>query len=107
MKEPAIFINHILDSIEDIEDYSRNISSNQFLQDKKLQDAIIRRIEIIGEAVKNIPDSFRKKHPKIPWKGIAGMRDKIIHHYFGLDLDTIWNVVKEEIPTLKKEIKNI
>ena len=68
---------------------------------------MIRKIEVIGEAVKNIPTTFRNKYPNTPWKGIAGMRDKLIHHYFEVDLNRVWIAVTEEIPALKKQIQEI
>lgn len=71
------------------------------------QYAIVRAIEIIGEAVKNLPSSFKSKHPSISWKEIIGTRDKIIHHYFGVDLDIIWDIVNKDIPDLKKKILKI
>ena len=80
-KEPLIFIQHILDSIKNIEDFMRSASKSYFLKNKEKQSAVIREIEVIGEAVKNIPASFKSKHTNIPWKDIAGMRDKLMHHY--------------------------
>ena len=106
-KEPLVFIEHILESIKNIENFSQRLSKSKFARDRLRQSAIIREIEIIGEAVKNLPFDFTKKYSNIPWKGIAGMRDKITHHYFGLDLDTIWDIIKEDIPRLKKDIQNI
>ena len=106
-KDPLVFIKHIRDSIDEIESFTENISKEKFAKEKLIQNAVIRSIEVIGEAVKNLPIGFRKKYPNIPWIKIAGMRDKIIHHYFGIDLETIWKVVNENIPELKKEIKFI
>jgi len=106
-KDPLIFVQHILDSIEKIERFTKGVTKNKFLKDEKLQDAVVRRIEVIGEAVKNIPSIFRTKYPNIPWSNIAGMRDKLMHHYFGINLETIWNVVKENLPDLKKKILEI
>ncbi|MFH1917813.1 MAG: DUF86 domain-containing protein [Nanoarchaeota archaeon] len=83
------------------------MSKQDLVADKQKQYAIIRAIEIIGEAVKNLPQKFIKKYPEIPWKEIVGTRDKLIHHYFGIDLDMIWKIVKEDLPRLKRSIKNI
>jgi len=104
-KDYLIFIRHILDSIRDIEESTDNISKKEFMEDKDVKDATIRRIEVIGEAVKNLSSSFRNKYPHIPWKEIVGTRDKMIHHYFGVDLNIVWNIVKIEVPKLKKKIR--
>ena len=101
------YIKHILDSIKDIEESTRNLTKKDFSNNKDKKDANIRRIEVIGEAVKNLPISFRNKYPDIPWKDIAGMRDKLTHHYFGINVDTICKVIKEDIPKLKKDVLNI
>jgi len=106
-KDPIIFIKHIMESIEHIESYSEGISKNNFLEDEKLQDAVIRRLEIIGEAVKILPKEFTDKYGSIPWQDIAGTRDKLIHHYFGIDLELTFDIIKKEIPKLKKEISKI
>lgn len=106
-KDPAVFLAHIVDSILLIEEYSRDVSESEFHKDRSLQDAIIRRLEIIGEAVKNLPVSFRTKHPEIPWRQIAGMRDILIHEYFDVDLALTWRVVKQELPQIKKKLSAI
>lgn len=90
-----------------IEEYIKNRNKADFLKSKQLQDAIIRRVEIIGEAIKNIPDDFKKTITGIPWKQITGMRDILIHQYFGIDLDLMWEVVKKDLPELKKQIIEI
>ena len=73
----------------------------------QLQDSVVRRIEIIGEAAKNIPNPFKKEHPKVAWKEIVGVRDVLIHHYFGSDLNILWEIIKKDIPMLKKQILEI
>ncbi len=106
-KDINIFLEHILESINLIEEYVRDKKKSDFLQSKQLQDSIMRRIEIIGEAIKNIPDDFKEKNNKIPWKQITGMRDILIHQYFGIDLNLTWEVIEKDLPKLKKQIISI
>lgn len=107
MKDPSIFLEHILENINDIENFMRNVKKEDFIKNKEKQKAVIKSIEIIGEASKNLPQSFKEKNKGIPWKEIIGTRDKMSHHYFGVDLDLIWGVIKEKLPQLKREIKKI
>lgn len=92
-KDPKIFLEHILQSIESIENYVENQTKEDFLNSPLVQDAAIRRIEIIGEASKNLPEDFKNKHPNVLWKDIAGMRDILIHKYFGINLELTWEVI--------------
>lgn len=106
-KDAGIFLDHILECIARIEEYTANITSAEFFKSSQLQDAVIRRIEIIGEAAKNVPDEFKNKWPDIPWKQMAGMRDILVHEYFGVDLDLTWQVVKEDLSKLKENILKV
>jgi uncharacterized protein with HEPN domain len=106
-KDPFIFITHVLECIVDIESFSRGLSKTEFQRNKLKQSAIVRQIEIMGEAVKNIPNSFRNKYPLVEWKKITGTRDILIHQYFKIDLNLVWDVIKKELPKLKKQIKEI
>ncbi len=101
MKSPIVLIDHILDSIESITKYSKGIGKRSFLTDPQLQDSIIRRIEIIGEATKSLPASIKQMYPLVPWKAIGGMRDKLVHEYFSVDLELTWNVENEIFPPIK------
>ncbi len=106
-RDVNLFINDILESIKDIESFSKGLTRDKFRNDKLKQNAIIRSLEVIGEAVKNIPDSFKDKFPNIPWRKIAGFRDVLSHAYFGVSMDRVWNIVEKDLPKLKKEIIEI
>ncbi len=103
-KEALPFLSHILQSIDLIERYTEGRTENDFLASVELQDRVIRRIEIIGEAVKNLPEDLRAGHSEIKWREIAGMRDVLIHRYFEVDLELTWQVVQRDLPRLKEVI---
>ena len=104
IKDPLIFVEHIIESITNIEAFIKNVAKGYFFKNKEKQSAVIRQIEVIGEAAKNLPKEFTGKHPEIPWKDVIGMRDKLIHHYFGINLEVVWETVKTEIPILKEQM---
>jgi uncharacterized protein with HEPN domain len=107
MKDSKIYLKHILESIEMIEYFTKGLNKKEFLDKPEKQDAVVRRIEIIGEAVKNIPISLKHKHSEISWREIAGTRDVLIHSYFSVDYDLVWNIVRKDLPRLKKAIQRI
>lgn len=102
-----MFVQHILDSINAIEKFSKNMKREKLISNRLKQSAIIREIEIIGEAAKSISKSLKNKHREIEWKEIVGTRDKLIHHYFGVDLDIVWDIIKINLPDLKEKISKI
>lgn len=95
------------DAIKAILEYTKDANRESFNSNGLMQDAVIRRIEIIGEAAKNVSNEFREKYSEIPWKKIVGMRDKLIHGYFNVDVDRVWNVIIDDMLVLKKEIEEI
>ncbi len=103
-KDDSIYLNHILDCLKNVLSYTEEIDQAGFLKNKLIQDASIRNIEIIGEAAKNLSLDYRNGHSEIDWKGMAGMRDKLIHQYMGVDLISVWGVIEEVLPNLNVEI---
>jgi len=102
-----VYLEEILDSINDIQSYTKGVTKAAFFADKKTQDAVIRKIEVIGEIVKRLPPVITKQDPQIPWRDIAGMRDILIHEYATVDLHETWVVVKIDISKLKRSVKKI
>ena len=100
-------LNDIKEAIRRIEVYIKEISYEEFLKDIKTQDAVVRNLEIIGEATKNISDDLKKDYTQIPWKKLTGIRDRLIHHYFGINYDIVWVVAKEELPEIILQIENL
>lgn len=99
------YLNDINTSIEEIQEFTSNMSYKDFFFDRRTSHAVVRCFEIIGEAVKNLPVEIKSKYPKIPWREIAGMRDKMAHEYFGVDLKIVWQTIEEDLSALKSSIK--
>ncbi len=106
-KEPVAFLEHILQSTNFILEDTKQYTQEMFKKDRKTQNAVVLNLLIIGEAAKGLPDSFREKYPHLPWPQMVRTRDKLIHGYFGIDLDIIWDVIQNDLPSLKKEIEKI
>lgn len=106
-RNPKIFLKDILESIKRIEQYTKGKTEGEFLGDYEKQDAIMKRLEVIGEAVKNIPQKVKAEYPGIPWKQMSGMRDVLIHEYFGVIMKRVWDTAKNDIPKLKKQISEL
>jgi uncharacterized protein with HEPN domain len=106
-RDIALFIKDIAENIENAESFAANLTHKQFIADRKTSYALVRCLEIIGEASKNVPEGIRRKYPEVPWKKMAGMRDKIIHFYFGVKYKIVWNTVKKDIPMLKPLVQKV
>ena len=106
MKSDNIYIYDMLEAAGWVLRYTSG-GKDEFLNDRKTRDAVIRNLEIIGEAVKNVPDEIRSQYPEVQWKKIAGLRDILIHHYIGIDLEIVWDIVQNKLPDLEKQIEAI
>lgn len=103
MKGERVYLGHLRDAINDIEQYT-SAGRDAFMAERMRQDAVIRKLEIIGEAVKQLSNATKESRPEIPWKQIAGMRDRLTHGYFGVDLALVWRVVERDLPALKAAV---
>lgn len=107
MKDDLAYIEHILLSIAKIKEYTNNLSRSDFENNEMIQDAVIRNIEIIGEATKKISENLKSSYLEIPWREMVGMRDKLIHDYMGIDLEVVWKTIEVDIPELYALVKKI
>lgn len=106
-QDDKVYLLHIRDALERIQTYLQELDKAGFFERILVQDGVIRQLEIIGEAVKRLSPELRKQHRNIPWKNIAGMRDKLIHDYFGVDLDAVWKTTQEDLPSLQVRVIEI
>jgi len=107
MKKDKAYLQRILEAISDAEKFIENVSQEEFYKNKEKQYAVLRALEIIGEATKNLSIGLKARYPQIPWRDIAGMRNKLIHEYFGVKLELVWETVEDRLPKLKKQISEI
>ena len=105
MAKDKLYIKHILDAIAAIEQFIQSVEFEGFVENKLLQDGVVRELEIIGEASKKLSPDFKDLHNEFPWQDMAGMRDKLIHEYFGVDLVVVWETVKQDLPNLKRKLE--
>lgn len=106
-RDVRVYFDDILESIKLIQKYTANVTEDDFRKSVDIQDAVIRRLEIIGEAVKHIPDEMRNKYPDVPWKKIAGARDIFVHEYFGVRFDRVWGTIANDLPSLKRQVEEL
>jgi uncharacterized protein with HEPN domain len=104
-RDSRIYLEDILEATQKIITYTGNLSKAAFLEDEKTFDAVVRNLEVIGEAVKKLPEDIRAQHPTLEWKKMAGLRDILIHEYFGLDAEIVWDIVKNKVPMLHREVR--
>lgn len=106
-REYRLFLEDMRTACEKIARFSEGLTLAEFLADAKTHDAVMRNLEIIGEAAKHIPEEVRKRHPSVPWRKISGFRDIAAHEYFGIDTDVVWNLILHEVPALLEELKRL
>lgn len=105
--EPREYFRHILAEADYLLEHSRTVSRSEFLRSETLRRAFVRSLEVIGEAAKKVPDDVRRQHPAVDWRAMAGLRDRLVHGYFGVDHDLVWDVITNKVPDLRREIERI
>jgi hypothetical protein len=106
-RDYVLFLEDIVTAVSKVEKYVKGMSQAEFVKDEKTLDAVVRNFEIIGEAVKSVPESVKKKYPEVEWKEASGFRDVLIHDYFGISIEAVWDTIRNDIPNFKKHISNV
>lgn len=106
-RDYKVLLRDSVEAIDNVVDFVGAMNQQQFANDKKTVHAVVRNLEVIGEAAKGIPPNIRSMHPEVPWQRIAGLRDILIHHYFGIDIEIVWDIVANKLPELKRQIEAI
>ena len=106
-RDPDLLVQDMLDCLRKIEFYTAGMDHAAFLDDVKTIDAVVRNLEVLGEAARQVPDDFASRHSDLPWRKIAGLRNRIVHDYFGLDIEIIWQIIQHDLPPLKARLENL
>jgi uncharacterized protein with HEPN domain len=106
-RDCKLFLKDIVSAMDSIDEFVSGLTIEEIRKDDKTASAVIRKFEVIGEATKHIPETLRRKHPEVPWKSMSGMRDRLVHAYFGVDYKLVWDAIKTEIPSLKPKLRKI
>ena len=107
MRDDTVYLKHLRDAIAKVGEYTQGVDQEEFAKNSLVHDAVIRQLEIIGEATKKLSQAARRRKPRIPWQDFAGMRDKLIHHYFGVDIQTVWLTLQKDLPGLKSAVDEL
>lgn len=106
-RTPKLYLEDILTSVKRIKEYTKGLSRENFSKEQKTIDAVVRNIEILGEAARNIPEEFKGEYPEVPWSKMISMRNKVIHEYSGIDFEILWQTLEEDLPDLEDQIKGL
>lgn len=106
-RDYKVFLQDVMDAIANVAEFVGPMTRHDFETDKKTLHAVVRNLEVIGEAIKSVPSEVRIQHPQVPWQRIAGLRDILIHHYFEIDIDIVWDIVQNKLPELKRQLQMI
>src|SRR5690349_19288731 len=106
-REPRLLIEDMLAAMRKIDRYTSEMDQDMFRKDEKTVDAVVRNLEVLGEAARHLPENFVARHPDVPWRQVTGLRNRIVHDYFGLDLDIVWQAIRHDLPRLKARLEKV